>query len=110
MEEQSSLCFIHLKGEYHSSDVDRIKSHFEPAQKANVVIINLCDVTCFDISCFFELFHLKDALVRRGGAVRIVMNKDYIKRLFMIGESEGNFEFFETLDEAMRFKTPVAAE
>ena len=107
MDDRSALCFIHLKGEYHGSDSPKLQQMLAPAEKADTVIVNLRDVTCFDMSCFFQLLSLRDAVVRRGGSIRIVMQSEYIKRLFMIGEIEGCFEFFESLDEALRFQTEL---
>ena len=89
---------IRLTGEFDVSDRQRLTAMLRPAESADAVVLDMSETTYLDSTALGCLIHLKQQLIPRGGAVRIVGLQPNIRHLFEITRLD---ELFELGDQSV---------
>lgn len=85
---------VRLVGEFDISDSRLLSELLEPAEGADIVIVDMSRTTYIDLTALRCLVRLKTKLIAQGGGVvRLVGVWPSVRRLFTISHLDGLFEF-----------------
>jgi len=93
---------IALQGEYDIARREELLSELHAIPSCDIAIIDMREVTHLDTTVLASFIRLRKRLRQSGrGIVRIVGLSPELYRLFEITELHYDFEFFETIIDAM---------
>lgn len=93
-----------LKGDIDLEDVLALKGIINSfIEKENFFfILDLSKVTHINVSGIEYLFERKERIKNLGGDIKIICSNNYIKNLFIYAGYCGEFEFFDSEEEAIK--------
>jgi anti-anti-sigma factor len=93
---------IGLRGEYDITRREGLLAELHAVPTCDIAIIDMREVTHLDTAALTCFIQLRKRLRQSGpGMVRIVGLRPSLYRLYEIAELDSDFEFFETISDAM---------
>jgi anti-sigma B factor antagonist len=92
------ICRIRLAGEFDLASLEKLKKLLAPAESADVVVIDLRDVSFLDSTAIACFVHLRKQMMCRGGAgtIRLENPSNRVRRILELCSLQTLFDLSDS--------------